>query len=76
MIKGAYVMRLVQNHFHHSVKEITPRKKYLKKKKFTKEHLMSWREKWWNAQYFPLFYSPDMDDFAMTYGHFMNAQEM
>ena len=20
--------------------------------------------------------SPDMDDFAMTYGHFMNAQEM
>ena len=23
-----------------------------------------------------MFYSPDMDDFAMTYGHFMNAQEM
>ena len=28
------------------------------------------------AQYFPLFYSADMDDFAMTYGHFMNAQEI
>ena len=40
------------------------------------EHLISWREKWWNAQYFPLFYSPDVDDFAMTYGHFMDAQEM
>ena len=23
-----------------------------------------------------MFYSADMDDFAMTYGHFMNAQEM
>ena len=23
-----------------------------------------------------MFDSPDMDDFAMTYGHFMNAQEM
>ena len=25
---------------------------------------------------FSVFYYPDMDDFAMTYGHFMNAQEM
>ena len=39
------------------------------------EHLISWQEKWWNVQYFPLF-APDMDDFAMTYGHCMNAQEM
>ena len=40
------------------------------------EHLICWREKWWNAQYIPSFYSLDMDDLAMTYGHFMNAQEM
>ena len=38
------------------------------------EHLISWREKCFS--YFPLFYSADMDDFANTYGHFMNAQEM
>ena len=25
---------------------------------------------------YPLSYSADMDDFAMTYGHFMNALEM
>ena len=25
---------------------------------------------------FPLFYSTELDDFAMTYEHFMNAQEM
>ena len=30
----------------------------------------------YKAQYFPLFYSADMDDFAVTYGHFINAQEM
>ena len=23
-----------------------------------------------------MFYSADMNDFAMTYGHFMNAQEL
>ena len=28
------------------------------------------------AQYFPLFYSADMDNFAMTYENFMNALEM
>ena len=28
VIKSSYVMGLVQNHFHHSVKVITPRKKY------------------------------------------------
>ena len=26
VIKSTYVMRVVQNHFYHSVKEITPRK--------------------------------------------------
>ena len=40
------------------------------------EHLISGREKLCKAQYFPLFYSADMDKFAMTYGHFMNSQEM
>ena len=30
----------------------------------------------YQAQYFPLFYSAAMYDFAMTYRHFMNAQEM
>ena len=28
------------------------------------------------AQYFPLFYSADMDDVTMTYENFMNALEM
>ena len=28
VIKSAYVMGLVQNHFYHIVKVITPRKKY------------------------------------------------
>ena len=28
------------------------------------------------AQYFPLCHSVDMNDFAMTYGNFMNALEM
>ena len=31
VIKSAYVMGLVQNHFYHSVKVITPRKKYFLK---------------------------------------------
>ena len=69
-------MGLVQNHFYHSVKVITPRKKmHFWKNKLSMEHLISCREKLCNAQYFLLFYSAHMDDFAMTYGH-MNAQEM
>ena len=40
------------------------------------EHVISCREKLCEAQYFPLFYSADMDDFAMTSGHFMNAQKL
>ena len=40
------------------------------------EHWISRREKLYKAQHFRLFYFADIDDFAMTYGHFMNAQEM
>ena len=29
VIKSAYVMGLVQNHYYHSIKVITPRKKYI-----------------------------------------------
>ena len=31
---------------------------------------MSCRKQSCKAQYFPLFYPTDMDDFAMTYKHF------
>ena len=69
-------MGLVQNHFYQGKGDNSTKKILFWKNKFTMEYLISWREKWWNAQYFPLFNSPDKDDFAMTYGHFMNVQEM
>ena len=39
------------------------------------EQCTSWPAKWCKVQYVPLSYSADIDDFAMTYGNFMNALE-
>ena len=78
MIKSAYVMGVVQNHFYHSVKEIAPRKNDF----FGKINLL------WNSGHLDknndvkhnifrcLINTADMDDFGMTYGNFMNALEM
>ena len=73
MIKSAYVMGVVQNHFYHSVKEITPRKNNF----FGKINLLlnSGHLDKNNDVKHTLSYSADMDDFGMTYGNFMNALE-
>ena len=74
MIKSGYVMGVVQNHFYHAVKVITLRKNLFKKKinlPCNSVHLD--RQNECKVQYVPLSYSADIDDFAMTYGNFMNA---
>ena len=76
MIKSAYVMGVVQNHFYHSVKEITPRKNNFFRKinlLLNSGHLDENNDVKHNI--FRLSYSADMDDFGMTYGNFMNALE-
>ena len=69
-------MGLVQNQFYHSVKMITPRKNNVLKKYIYYGILDVLIRKVMLSTIFPLFYSADMDYFAMTYGHFMNALEM
>ena len=75
MIKSAYVMGVVQNHFYHSLKAITP----LKNNFFGKINLQlnsgDLDENNDVKHNILLFYSADMDDFGMTYGNFMNALE-
>ena len=73
MIKSGYVMGVVQNHFYHAVKVITLRKNlFFEKIKLlcNSVHLDRQNDVKFNV---PLSYSADIDDFAMTYGNFMNA---
>ena len=77
MIKSGYVMGVVQNHFYHVVEVITLRKKVI----FENINLL-WnsghldRQNDVKANYVPLSYSADIDDFAMTYRNVMNALEI
>ena len=74
MIKSGYVMGVVQNHFYHAVKVITLRKNLFFEKinlLCNSVHLDRQNDVKFNMC--PLSYSADIDDFAMTYGNFMNA---
>ena len=70
VIKFAYVMGVVQHHFYHSVKEITPRKRNLL---WNTGHLDENNDV---STIFSVSYSANMIDFATTCGNFMNALEM
>ena len=76
MIKSAYVMGVVQNHFYHSVKEITTRKNNFFGKinlLLNSGHLDENNDVKHNI--FRRLIPTDMDDLGMTYGNFMNALE-
>ena len=78
MIKSGYVMGIVRNHFYHAVKVITLRKNLFFEKinlLCNSVHLDRQNDVKFN-NYVPLSYSADIDDFAMTYGNFMNALEI
>ena len=70
-------MGAVQNHFYHAVKVITLRKNLFFEKinlLFNSVHFDRQNDVKFN--YVPLSYSAGIDDFAMTYGNFMNALEI
>ena len=77
MIKSAYVMGVVQNHFYHSVKEITPRKNNFFRKinlLLNSGDLDESNDVKHNI-FRCLIPHADIDDFGMTYGNFINALE-
>ena len=67
-------MGVVQNHFYHAVKVITLRKNlFFEKINLLRNSVHLDRQNDVKFNMFRLSYSADIDDFAMTYGNFMNA---